>query len=83
MNKIKQIKPIIFSFIEAVYTSIRLSLGMRNVGVCIYHVRCSEYAKITFQQKPFYLAIPLITLRVLSCNPITAIILKIYNKFKN
>ncbi|HBS48521.1 TPA: membrane protein insertion efficiency factor YidD [Candidatus Dependentiae bacterium] len=60
--------------------SIRPLLG--NVGmVCIYPVSCSDYAKFMLQNKSLLISIPLITLRVLSCNPITAIFLKIKNRF--
>jgi len=45
-------------------------------GACIYPVSCSDYAKHTICTKPFYKSIPLIFLRVLSCNPITALFIR-------
>ncbi|MFA5075434.1 MAG: membrane protein insertion efficiency factor YidD [Candidatus Babeliales bacterium] len=55
--------------------SIRPLLGPSKV--CIYHISCTEYTKAILEQKPFYIALPLIIVRLLSCNPITAIFLKI------
>ena len=48
---------------------IRPILGPR--GVCIYHIPCQDYAVDTLETKPLYKALPLIFLRVLSCNPLT------------
>ncbi|MCF7899622.1 membrane protein insertion efficiency factor YidD [Candidatus Babeliales bacterium] len=45
--------------------------------VCIYHISCREYTKAILDQKPIYISIPLIIVRLLSCNPITAIFFKI------
>lgn len=45
-------------------------------GACIYPVSCSDYAKHIITTKPFYKSIPLIILRVLSCNPITALVMR-------
>lgn|GEM_PF-6786675 len=59
----------------AFYSVSRSLLGAR--GVCIYHVTCSEYAKITFKNKSFPVAIVLVTLRVLSCNPLTALFMNV------
>jgi len=55
-------------------------LGPR--GTCIYPITCREYARFQLEHKPFYIAIPLIGLRLLSCNPITALILRIKHKIK-
>lgn len=45
-------------------------------GACIYPISCSDYAKHMITTKPFYKSIPLISLRVLSCNPITALFMR-------
>jgi ribonuclease P protein component len=53
-------------------------------GACIYPVSCSDYTKHMITTKPIYKSIPLIFLRVLSCNPITALFLRWKNsKRKN
>ncbi|MCF7799959.1 membrane protein insertion efficiency factor YidD [Candidatus Babeliales bacterium] len=62
---------IIFFLID----SIRPLLGPSKV--CIYHISCREYTKAILDQKPIYISIPLIIVRLLSCNPITAIFFKI------
>lgn len=58
---------------------LRPLLGSRNC--CIYPISCQDYAKITLQNKNIFWAAILITLRLLSCNPITALILRIKNKY--
>ena len=58
--------------------AVRPLLGPRHV--CIYPTSCTLYAKVTMQKKPLIFAIPLIILRVLSCNPITAVYLRIKNR---
>jgi len=77
-NKIRNliIKTIIF-----LIDTIRPTLG--PPGCCIYPTTCREYAKAVLQQKFFFIAIPLIIFRIISCNPITAIILKIKDKLIN
>jgi len=75
--KKNKIKNFMLLFFKCFYQTIRSLLGTK--GVCIYHVSCSEYAKIQLKQKPFYLALPLITLRVISCNPLTGLIKKFIN----
>ncbi|MBU4269534.1 membrane protein insertion efficiency factor YidD [Candidatus Dependentiae bacterium] len=67
---------IIFLFIR----SLRPLLGPR--GTCIYPVTCTNYSKYMLKSKPFYISIPLIILRVLSCNPLTVLYWKIKNKIK-
>ncbi len=57
-----------------IFDAIRPILG--PPGCCIYSITCRDYAKITLQKKPVYFAIPMIVLRILSCNPITALFLK-------
>lgn len=52
---------------------IRPHLGPSHV--CIYHfeLSCGRYAKYMILKRPLYVALPLITLRILSCNPITGV----------
>ncbi len=52
-------------------------------GACIYPVSCSDYAKHMITTEPFYKSIPLVILRVLSCNPITALFIRWKNKRRN
>lgn len=66
------------SVCAAAYAVFRPLLGPDQV--CIYHVSCSEYAKAILGQKPLYKSIPLITLRLLSCNPLTALIFNLRYK---
>ncbi|MCK4651428.1 membrane protein insertion efficiency factor YidD [Candidatus Babeliales bacterium] len=73
------IKKIIINIINSIIDSIRPLLGPS--GCCIYTISCRQYTKIILQQKPFYLSIPLIIIRIISCNPITAIFIKIKNYF--
>lgn len=73
----KRLLKIIFFLID----SIRPILGRR--GTCIYHITCTEYAKAILQEKSFFVAIPLIILRVLSCNPLTVLYWKIKAKLKS
>ncbi len=51
---------------------IRPFLGMQDV--CIYPLSCRHYAKAALENKAWYIAIPLIIGRILSCNPITGLI---------
>jgi putative component of membrane protein insertase Oxa1/YidC/SpoIIIJ protein YidD len=48
--------------------------------VCIYPVTCPDYARAMLTHKPFYVSIPLIALRLLSCNPLTALIRHVHYK---
>lgn len=41
--------------------------------VCVYPVGCMQYAESMLLSKPWYCAIVLIFMRLLSCNPITAL----------
>ena len=50
-------------------------------GCCIYRTSCTQYAKETLYKKSFFMAIPLIVLRLLSCNPITALFFKLIHQF--
>ena len=59
----------------AIFDVIRPVFGFIG-GSCIYPVSCSDYAKDMITKKPFYKSIPLITLRVLSCNPLTALFIR-------
>lgn len=62
----------------ALYETIRRLLGPANV--CIYPVTCPDYARALLTQKPLYISIPLITLRLISCNPLTALIRRLWFK---
>ena len=59
--------------------SIRPLLGPG--GVCIYPVTCRQFAKETLNKKPLLFAIPLIVLRLISCNPLTALFFRIKEKY--
>ncbi len=59
----------------AIFDVIRPVFGFIG-GACIYPVSCSDYTKHMISTKPFYKSIPLITLRVLSCNPLTALFMR-------
>ncbi|MFA6527898.1 MAG: hypothetical protein WCT20_05750 [Candidatus Babeliales bacterium] len=61
---------------------IRPSLGPSHV--CVYHFQlsCGRYAKYMVLKKPLYVALPLIALRIASCNPITGIGRWLYFKVK-
>jgi putative membrane protein insertion efficiency factor len=41
---------------------------------CLYTPTCSQYAVETLEEKPIWKALPKITARVLSCNPINGLI---------
>lgn len=69
---------IFLKLIETPCIFFRMLLGPRNV--CIYPVDCPAYAKWILENKPFLIAIFSIFFRVLSCNPLTALIWHI--KFK-
>jgi|GEM_PF-1060876 len=71
-------KKIHIKIINFLIDAIRPILGPSNT--CIYPVSCRNYAKATLENKPLFFAIPLIILRILSCNPITAIYLRIKNR---
>lgn len=78
MNIKKPIKNFIVKFITAFVDSIRPFLGPK--GSCIYKTTCRQYAKETLKKNNIFIAIPMICLRILSCNPITAIFLKFKKK---
>ena len=59
----------------AIFDVIRPVFGFIG-GACIYPVSCSDYAKQMICAKPFYKSIPLVILRVLSCNPLTALFMR-------
>jgi putative component of membrane protein insertase Oxa1/YidC/SpoIIIJ protein YidD len=77
-NTLLKIKHNLIDFISLVAKSLRPLLGVSNV--CIYQVSCGKYAKNTLKTKFFPFALILIILRVLSCNPLTALILKLKSK---
>ena len=74
------LKKFIIKLISLLIDSIRPFLGPMG-NCCIYPITCSQYAKQTLKQKPFYISIPLIILRVISCNPLTALFFRIKNCF--
>lgn len=51
-------------------------------GCCIYPVSCREYARKQLLGKPLYRALPLIVIRLLSCNPITRLLWRIKIKLR-
>ncbi len=53
------------------YQTLRPFLGLT---VCIYPESCGRYALRQLEAKPFWISVPLILLRLLSCNPINGII---------
>ncbi|MBX9831080.1 membrane protein insertion efficiency factor YidD [Candidatus Babeliales bacterium] len=67
-------------FIIAFFDLIRPFFGYMNV-CCIYPFSCSDYAKLTLQETFFPIALIKITLRVLSCNPLTALALRLFSRF--
>lgn len=56
----------------ALITTLRPLLGPR--GACRYKLTCTKYARLMLQDFPLYKAIPLIIKRVISCNPLSAIL---------
>jgi len=76
---VKYVFKIIVTILIMIINLIRPLLGPKNV--CIYPISCSEYAKHNLKNKNFFIAIILITLRLLSCNPIGALFLKF--KYRN
>ena len=77
MKKLRKIPGKIIYFLIIV---MRPMLGPSHV--CIYPVTCTNYAREQLQTKSLFIAIPLIVLRVLSCNPITAIIMRVKHKLQ-
>ncbi len=77
MSKIKQMFLKIIFFIM---DSLRPFVGPPET--CIYPVSCTEYTKAILQHKPLYIAIPLVIIRLLSCNPITSLYWKIKIYFR-
>lgn len=65
------IKTIFVTIISFLIDSIRPFLGPK--GCCIHPVTCRTYAKDMLHNKSIFIAIPLIIIRVLSCNPINGI----------
>lgn len=78
MNKpVSTVRLKLLSGVSFIAKTIRPLLGTRFV--CIYPLDCMTYAESILISKPIWKALPLITLRVLSCNPITAFIRWIKN----
>lgn len=66
----------------ATFDVIRPVFGLIG-GACIYPVSCSDYTKHMITTEPFYKSIPLVILRVLCCNPITALFIRWKNRKRN
>jgi putative component of membrane protein insertase Oxa1/YidC/SpoIIIJ protein YidD len=62
--------------IIAIFDVIRPFFGYMNCS-CIYPVSCSDYAKHMVTERPGVKSVVLVGLRVLSCNPITAIFMRL------
>ncbi len=73
-----KLKTSFIKIISLLINSIRPLLGPR--GACIYKKTCTLYAKEKLETRSIFIAIPLIILRVLSCNPITILYWKIKAK---
>lgn len=74
-----KLKKIFLKIIYFLFNITRPFLGPKNV--CIYHEACPNYAKRQLETRSIFIALPLITLRVLSCNPLTVLYWKIKSKF--
>lgn len=61
------------------YQAIRPMLGLSDV--CIFPISCSQFAAYQLQKRSLFVAIPRIALRLLSCNPLTALMLHLRWKF--
>ena len=66
--------------IIAFFDLLRPVLGYMGI-CCIYPFSCSDYVKLALQQNFLPLALLKIALRVLSCNPLTALALRLSNRF--
>lgn len=75
-----KLKKTFFKFIFFIMGSLRPFIGPPET--CIYPVSCTEYTKKILLLKPFYIAMPLVIIRLLSCNPITVFYWKIKAKLK-
>ncbi len=58
--------------IVALITTLRPLIG--PPGVCRYKLTCTKFARLMLKDLPLYKAIPLIIRRVLSCNPLSALL---------
>jgi len=76
---LKKTKNFTVKIIILLIDSSRALLGPTNT--CIYTITCRDFAKDKLEKRSLFISIPLIMLRLLSCNPITGIILKIKNKY--
>ncbi len=54
-----------------IYQTLRPFLGLTS---CIYPVSCGRYAIEQLQTKPCWVSVPMIVLRLLSCNPVIGFI---------
>lgn len=57
----------------ACITAIRPLLGPD--GACRYALPCSDFAKMELKDKPLFFALLSISKRVISCNPLTSLII--------
>ncbi len=73
-----KIKSFVIRLLNAFICSVRPALGPS--GTCIYPVTCTQYANDVLTHRPIYIALPLIFMRIISCNPITALIRKYKSK---
>lgn len=66
------------SSLIALYAVVRPGFGYseRYISPCIYPIDCGNYAREMIAHQPLWWAIPKIIIRVLSCNPITALLRK-------
>ena len=63
-------KKILIGFVRLYQRAISPLLGVN----CLYSPTCSQYAVETLEEKPAWIAVPKITARILSCNPINGFI---------
>ena len=70
-DSLRMIRWLVIYLIIFLIDSIRPLIGPSNV--CIYPVSCRNYAKKVLTEKNILVALTLIFLRLISCNPITAL----------
>lgn len=86
MNFLKNGSIIIKLCIRSIIDLIRPALGPSIpflYSPCIYYMDCRTYAHHLLQTRSIIIAIPMILLRTLSCNPITGIGIWLYKKLKS
>lgn len=70
-----KLKYIIIDYIDLLMQAARPFLG--RSGVCIYGLSCPDYARMALRAYRVPKALALIGLRVISCNPLTALYWKV------